>query len=156
MDKSNFSKKALQEGAQNYIVKEKADEHFWAQVHEKNISKNNEMPMSCMAGITPDLDNEARNIAHHFGWLSYRRFDVMTMKYLALLNLFNKKIAQRPKDTDRQSERFCRLNKKKRKLYNWWYFKGAIKNIRSDFDTVKKVKKILEIYDDQQEKEAIA
>jgi len=116
MDKSSFSKRALQEGAQEYIALQQADDHFWAQVHEKDISKNKEMPVRCMSGVHPDVDNEARNIASKFKWMSSKRFDVMTMKYMALLKLFNVRINQRPQDADHQSERFCRLNKRKRKL----------------------------------------
>ncbi len=149
--KDTFSKKELQAGAQDYIVNtEKAGEHFRAQVHENDISKNVAMPKSCMAGISPELDNEARNIAFHFDWLKSQRFDEMTIRYSALLELFDKKIAQRPISEDSQSERHCKINKHKRNSFKLWFFKGIniAKGKKNSDDTIDKAKEILGIIDE--------
>ena len=150
-NKSDFDKKRLQRGVDKYIKQKGAEEHFRGQVHENNISKNEEFPKHCMAGIDPEIDNEARNIAKQFGWVKSRRFDVMTVKYASLLKLFNVKIAQRPKDEDNQSKRFCRIKKRKRELCNWWYIKGLFKGAETERNTVKKVMEILELDFDQEQ-----
>jgi hypothetical protein len=141
--KAEFSKKELQAGVDLYITQQEAEEHFRAQVHENDISKNKELPKSCMAGVDPEVDNTARNIAHCFQWPKSKRFDVMTSKMMAILKLLNVEILQRPKELDNQSTRFWNVTKLK--AQNWWYRKTSSKNTSSDIGSDGLLKKIEEI-----------
>ena len=142
-NKSDFSKAALQAGVDHYITKQEAEEHFRAQVHENNISQNKDLPKSCMAGVNPEVDNTARNIAYCFHWPKSKRFDVMTSKMMAILKLLNVEILQRPKELDNQSTRFWNVTKLK--AQNWWYRKTSSKNTSSDIGSDGLLKKIEEI-----------
>ena len=143
--KNSFSKTELQEGVDNYITEEGAGDHYNAQVHENDISKNKVLPRSCMAGVNPELDNTARNIAYCFGWPTSKRFDIMTDKLSAILKLLGVEISQRPKDVDNQSIRFWNVTKLK--AQNWWYRKTASKEVevKDSIDSDIVFKKIEEL-----------
>ena len=140
--KNSFSKKDLQEGVDDYITQKGAGKHFNAQVHENDISKNKVLPRSCMAGVNPELDNTARNIAYCFGWPTSKRFDIMTEKLSALLKLLGVEVSQRPKE-DNQSIRFWNVTKLK--AQNWWYRKTASKAVKDSIDSDVVFKKIEEL-----------
>lgn len=148
MPKNNFSKKELQEMAQevvdNKIVKsESASEYFRAQVHEKDISLNNVLPKTTIVGVSPEIDNEARNLAKHFKWIASNRYDVITEKVLKILDVFGVEIKQRPMHEDHQSIRFRRVFKNKRFLNRFFRLRSQAQ-VFSNSNSKHKDKKIVE------------
>jgi len=148
MAKDDFSKKELQEMAQeavdnNVVKNESASEYFRAQVHEKDIRLNDFLPKTTIVGVSPEIDNEARNLANHFKWVTSNRYDLITEKILKILDVFGVEIKQRRIHADHQSIRFRRVVKNKRFLAKFFRLRSQARKF-SNSKSKQKDKKIVE------------